>query len=104
MTRTNAFPAPTGWTADRDGNSLVAGPRGLAERYEDEDEAGRRVRRIHVSQEGAAVLQRIRTIRIDAQMALWNRFTEEERQIVLHSMEIEAKAARRMRDATDPAV
>ncbi|WP_449062330.1 MarR family winged helix-turn-helix transcriptional regulator [Planomonospora algeriensis] len=76
--------------------------RGLAERYE--DEADRRVRRIRISQEGAAVLERIRSLRVDAQMALWNQFTEEERQIVLHSMEIYAKAARRLRDATDPVI
>ncbi|GIH73941.1 MarR family winged helix-turn-helix transcriptional regulator [Planobispora longispora] len=74
--------------------------RGLAERYG--DEADRRIRRIRISPEGAATLQRIRQVRIDGQMALWNQFTPEEREIVLHSMEIYAKAARRIRDATDP--
>ncbi|GGK92127.1 hypothetical protein Ppa06_59600 [Planomonospora parontospora subsp. parontospora] len=74
--------------------------RELAERYE--DEADRRVRRIRIGQEGAAVLQKIRSVRIDAPMALWNQFTQQERQIVLYSVEIYAKAARRTRDATDP--
>ncbi|MFE0156287.1 MarR family winged helix-turn-helix transcriptional regulator [Nonomuraea sp. NPDC059007] len=81
-------------------DSLVR--RGLAERYE--DEADRRVRRIRLSEEGAAALRRMRSIRTDAQLALWEQFTEEEREVVLRSMEIYAKAARRIRDATDPAV
>lgn len=76
--------------------------RGLAERYE--DEADRRVRRIRLSDGGAAVLRRIREVRVDAQMALWSRLTEEEREVVLHSLEIYAKAARRIRDETDPSV
>ncbi|MFI6501294.1 MarR family winged helix-turn-helix transcriptional regulator [Nonomuraea typhae] len=76
--------------------------RGLAERYEDEKD--RRARRIRLSEEGAAVLRRMRSVRIDAQMALWEQFTEEEREIVLRSMEIYAKAARRIRDEGDPAV
>ncbi|GAA3443036.1 MarR family winged helix-turn-helix transcriptional regulator [Planomonospora venezuelensis] len=76
--------------------------RGLAERQE--DEADRRVRRIRISEEGVAVLRRIREIRIDGQLALWEQFTEEERGVVLHSMEIYAKAARRIRDETDPPV
>ncbi|RJL35954.1 MarR family winged helix-turn-helix transcriptional regulator [Bailinhaonella thermotolerans] len=73
--------------------------RGLIERYE--DEADRRVRRIRISAGGAETLRRIRDLRIDAQMALWNRLTEDEREIVLQSMEIFAKAARRMRDEAD---
>ncbi|MEV0584560.1 MarR family transcriptional regulator [Nonomuraea sp. NPDC050310] len=75
--------------------------RGLAERHE--DPADRRARRIHLSDEGAAKLRRIREVRIAGQMALWDRCTEEEREIILRSMEIYAKAARRIRDETDPA-
>ncbi|NRQ36962.1 MarR family transcriptional regulator [Nonomuraea sp. NN258] len=76
--------------------------RGLAERYE--DTLDRRMRRIRISEEGAAVLRRIRDVRMDAQMTLWNRMTEDERKIVLRSMEIYAKAARRIRDESDPAL
>lgn len=76
--------------------------RGLAERHE--DVADRRMRRIRISARGSAVLRRIRDVRVDAQMALWDHFTERERAIVLESMEIYAKAARRIRDESDPAV
>lgn len=76
--------------------------RGLAERHE--DVADRRMRRIRISARGSAVLRRIRDVRVDAQMALWDHFTERERAIVLESMEIDAKAARRIRDECDPAV
>ncbi|MDF5751010.1 MarR family transcriptional regulator [Spongiactinospora sp. TRM90649] len=76
--------------------------RGLAERYE--DQIDRRMRRIRISEEGAAVLRRVQDVRMDAQMTLWNRMTEDEQKIVLQSMEIYAKAARRIRDESDPAV
>jgi DNA-binding MarR family transcriptional regulator len=76
--------------------------RGLAERYEDETD--RRVRRIRISQEGATILRRIRDVRVDGQMALWNHMTKDEQKVVLQSMEIYAKAARRVRDESDPAV
>ncbi|NBE95009.1 winged helix-turn-helix transcriptional regulator [Nonomuraea sp. KC401] len=76
--------------------------RGLVERYEDERD--RRARRIRVSAQGTALLQRIRRLRVDAQMWLWEHFTEEEAQIVLQALELFAKAARKVRDEADQAV
>ncbi|MEO3886700.1 MarR family winged helix-turn-helix transcriptional regulator [Nonomuraea sp. B5E05] len=76
--------------------------RGLVERYEDERD--RRARRIRVSEQGTALLQRIRRLRVDAQMRLWEHFTEQEQQIMLQALELFAKAARRVRDEADPAV
>ncbi|MEO3799780.1 MarR family winged helix-turn-helix transcriptional regulator [Nonomuraea sp. B1E8] len=76
--------------------------RGLVERYEDERD--RRARRIRVSEQGTALLRRIRRLRVDAQMRLWEHFTEQEQQIVLQALELFAKAARRVRDEADPAV
>jgi DNA-binding MarR family transcriptional regulator len=76
--------------------------RGLVERYEDERD--RRARRIRVSEQGTALLQRIHRLRLDAQMRLWEHFTEQEQQIVLQALELFAKAARRIRDEADPAV
>ncbi|MDP4508391.1 MarR family winged helix-turn-helix transcriptional regulator [Nonomuraea turcica] len=87
------------WTS-RLVDSLVR--RGLAERHEDETD--RRVRRIRQSQKGAALLRRSLEIRVDVQMALWNHFTEEEREVVLRSLEIYAEAARRIRDETHPSI
>ncbi|MEO3795969.1 MarR family winged helix-turn-helix transcriptional regulator [Nonomuraea sp. B10E15] len=76
--------------------------RGLVERYEDERD--RRARRIRVSEQGTALLRRIRRVRVDAQMRLWEHFTEQEQQIVLQALELFAKAARRVRDEADPTV
>lgn len=73
--------------------------RGLAERYE--DPADRRARRIRISGEGAALLRRIRDVRVDAQMELWKHMDADEQQVVLRSWEIYAKAARRFRDERD---
>jgi DNA-binding MarR family transcriptional regulator len=87
------------WTS-RLVDSLVR--RGLVERHEDATD--RRMRRVRQSKKGAALLRRSLEVRIDMQMALWDHFTEEEREIVLHSLEIYAKAARRIRDETDPSI
>jgi DNA-binding MarR family transcriptional regulator len=87
------------WTS-RLVDSLVR--RGLVERHE--DEADRRMRRVRQSKKGAALLRRSLEVRIDMQLALWDHFTEEEREVVLHSLEIYAKAARRIRDEADPSV
>lgn len=70
--------------------------RGLVERYEDPDD--RRARRLRISDDGAALLRRIREVRISAQLELWQYLTEEERQVAMHAMELFAKAARRSRD------
>jgi DNA-binding MarR family transcriptional regulator len=87
------------WTS-RLVDSLVR--RGLVERHEDETD--RRMRRVRQSKKGAALLRRSLEVRIDMQLALWDHFTEEEREVVLHSLEIYAKAARRIRDEADPSV
>ncbi|MGI5283619.1 MarR family winged helix-turn-helix transcriptional regulator [Nonomuraea polychroma] len=87
------------WTS-RLVDSLVR--RGLVERHEDETD--RRMRRVRQSKKGAALLRRSLEVRIDMQLALWDHFTEEEREIVLHSLEIYAKAARRIRDEADPSI
>ncbi|GAA2001680.1 hypothetical protein GCM10009799_31120 [Nocardiopsis rhodophaea] len=70
--------------------------RGLVERYE--DDADRRARRVRLSEGGVAALHRISVARVEAQMALWGHMTHDEQKVVLHSMEIFAKAARRLRD------
>lgn len=73
--------------------------RRLAERYE--DDVDRRVRRVRITEQGAALLRRLRTVRVDAQMELWRHLSEDEQQVVLHGMELYAKAARRLRDERD---
>ncbi|PSK98427.1 DNA-binding MarR family transcriptional regulator [Murinocardiopsis flavida] len=70
--------------------------RGLVERYEDPGD--RRARRLRISDEGTALLLRIREVRNNAQMELWDYLTEEEQQVAMHAMELFAKAARRYRD------
>ncbi|MGP3964776.1 MarR family winged helix-turn-helix transcriptional regulator [Nonomuraea sp. 3N208] len=87
------------WTS-RLVDSLVR--RGLVERHEDATD--RRARRVRQSKKGAALLRRSLEVRVDMQMALWNHFTEEEREIVLHSLEIYAEAARRIRDENHPSL
>jgi DNA-binding MarR family transcriptional regulator len=75
--------------------------RGLVERRE--DEADRRARRLRLSAEGTARVARIRAARVDAQLQLWDHFTEEERATVMRAMELYVLAARRIRDARDRA-
>jgi DNA-binding MarR family transcriptional regulator len=73
--------------------------RGLVERHE--DGADRRARRLRLSGEGKARVERIRAVRVESQLRLWDHLTAEERATVMHAMELYALAARRMRDERD---
>lgn len=68
--------------------------RGLVERRE--DDVDRRVRRVRISSDGVAHLRRVDRIRAEGLMRLWDHITEEERPIVLRSMEIFADALKRL--------
>ncbi|GAA5162142.1 hypothetical protein GCM10023321_47290 [Pseudonocardia eucalypti] len=73
--------------------------RGLADRYE--DPADRRARRIRIAPAGTELLRRLRLVRIEAQLELFNHLTPDEREITMQGMELYAKAARRIRDERD---
>lgn len=75
--------------------------RGLVERAE--DCADRRVRRLRISAEGTALLRRLESVHVEAQLELWKHLTEDEQRIVLRAMELLAKAAKRSRAEHDRA-
>ncbi|WP_184583761.1 MarR family winged helix-turn-helix transcriptional regulator [Lipingzhangella halophila] len=78
-------------------DQLVA--HNLAERNEDPDD--RRVRRVRISASGRDLLDEVQQMRVEAQLQLWEYLAEDERETVLHAMELLAKAARRYRDERD---
>ncbi|GAB3478561.1 MarR family winged helix-turn-helix transcriptional regulator [Nocardiopsis coralliicola] len=73
--------------------------RGLVSR--DEDGADRRVRRVSLTAEGRALIQRIDGMRADAQLQLWDRLEEDERATVFRAMELLATAAKRMKQEAE---
>ena len=74
--------------------------RGLVVRWEDEND--RRSRRLRLSEEGRALIGRMRELRAAATGELLDHLDDEERSTVMEAMELFAKAARRVRDDRDP--
>jgi DNA-binding MarR family transcriptional regulator len=74
--------------------------RDLLIRYEDEHD--RRARRVRLSEQGQALVERIRAIRVQSMWDLVDHLDDEERATVMVAMELFAKAARRVRDERDP--
>lgn len=70
--------------------------RGLVERAVDADD--RRVRRVRLTAEGAALLRRVRQLRVQALEQLVDHLTDVERKQVVDAMDLLVTAARRFGD------
>lgn len=96
-------PVPLGALAERVGRSTSATSRlvdalvrrGLVERQEHPTD--RRVRRVALSKDGAAVLRRLERTRADAQLEIMNRLDPADRALVGRAMALLGDAARQER-------
>ena len=93
-------PVPLGALAERVGRSLSATSRlvdglvrrGLVERQEHPTD--RRVRRVALDKDGAALLRRLESTRADAQLEIMNRLDPADRALVARAMALLGDAAR----------